>query len=327
MLGKIKLMLALFLAAALLLPGCAGNKGPAVYAVVNGQEITREDFQRYVNFLRLAQPELEFSRTEQKKVLEDLIDIQVFLSGAEKRGFTADMDAVHKEYNAYRTQVMQNDMIGGSAAIYHTRLLELGLSEEWIIQLFKSYNLINAMADAEKDKAKAPDDKTIEDYYEKNKESLYAHGELRRVRHILVNKGNFTDAEDDVSARVKELANTLYERLQDGADFATLAKEYSQDGSALSGGDIGFIEKSDVVESFGEVAFSTALNVVSKPVESLYGWHIIQVVEIKAAGYYELDADLRATISASLLKKEQQDLLTKFITELKDEAEININFK
>jgi len=326
-LGKTKLILVLFLAAALLLPGCAGNKGPAVYAVVNGQEITREDFQRYENFLRLAQPELEFSRDEQKKVLQDLIDMQVLLSGAEERDFTVDMDAVHNEYKTYRTQVMQNDMFGGSAAIYHTRLMELGLSEDWIIQLFKSYNLINAMVAAEKDKAKAPDDKTIEDYYEKNKESLYAHGELRRVRHILVNSGNFPDAEDDVSAQVKELANTLYERLQAGADFAALAKEFSQDGSAQSGGDIGFIEKSDVVQTFGEVAFSAALNAISKPVESVHGWHIIQVVEIKPAGYYELDADLRAKISASLLNKEQQDLVTKLITELRDQAEISINFK
>lgn len=327
MIGKTKFILVLFLTAALLLTGCVGDKGPVIVAVVDGQEITQEEFQLYKNFLRLSQPELEFSRDEQKKILQDLIDIKVLLAGAEERGFAADMDAVHEEYESFRTQVIQGDLYAGSTAIYYTHLLELGLSEDWIIQLFKSYNAVNAMVDAEVEKAEAPDDKAIEKYYEKNKESLYAHDELRQVRHILVNKGNFPDAQDDVSSQVKELANTLYERLRAGADFAALAKEYSQDGSAQSGGDIGFIEKADVVQSFGEVAFSAALNVVSKPVESVYGWHIIEVVEIKPAGYYELDDVLRAKISATLLKNAQQNLVEMLITELKNKAEISINLK
>ena len=325
--GKIRFTLVLFLAAVLILSGCAETKGPSVYAVVNGQEITREDYQFYESFLRLAQPELQISRSEQKQILQDMIDMKVYLAEAGKLGFKADMDVVQKEYESYRTQALKQDLFGGSEAIYYTRLLELGLTEDWIRQLFTDYQVINAMVEAEREKAEAPDDEAIEGYYEEQKETLYAHGELRRVRHILLNKGNFPDSEDDVSAEVKELADSLYQRLKAGEDFAQLAKEYSQDSSGKYGGDIGFVEKENVVESFGEVAFSADLNVVSQPVESTHGWHLLEVTEIQPPGYYELDEDVRAQISASLLQAEQQKLVEKLLLGLTEDAEITIKFK
>jgi parvulin-like peptidyl-prolyl isomerase len=325
--GKIKFAAVLFLAAVLILSGCADTRDPSVYAVVNGQEITREDYQLYENFLRLAQPELELSRSEQKQILQDLIDLKVYLAEAGKRGIEADMDEVQEEFDAYRAQILKQDLFGGSGAIYYTRLQELGLNEDWIMQLFRDYQVINAMVEAEREKAEAPADEAIEEYYQEQKETLYAHGELRKVRHILVNAGNFPDSEEDVSAEVKDLADNLYQRLKAGEDFALLAKEFSQDSSAQNGGDIGFIEKENVVESFGEAAFSLDLNVVSQPVESKFGWHILEVTEIQPAGYYELDEALNAQISASLLQTEQKKLVEKLLSGLKDAAEITIKFK
>ncbi len=324
--GKIKIASVLCLAAALALSGCTA-KDPSVYATVNGENITRAEYLLYENFLRLSQPGAEFPRSKQVQILQELIDLRVYVAEAEKRGIEPDMEAVAEDFQAFRKQVLATDTIAGSLTIFYARLQELGLSEDWIIQLFKDYQIINAMVEAEEEKVEAPDAEDIEAYYEKEKDTLFSHGELRRVRHILVNEDNFPDSEDeDVSSQVKELADTLYARLQAGEDFAQLAKEYSQDGSASLGGDIGFIEKDSVVKSFGDAAFSAALNEIVPPVESQYGWHIIEVTEIKKAGHYELD-EVREQIADTLLRQGKQKLVENLLLGLKDEADIEIYFK
>lgn len=325
--GKFKIALVLCVAAALILSGCTGAKGPSIYATVNGQEITREDYQLYENFLQLPQPQVELTRSDQEQILQDLVNLKVYVAEAEKRGFEPDMDVVETDFNAYRKQVLETDVFAGSLTIFYARLQEYGLSEDWIIQLFKDYQIVNAMVAAEEEKAQTPNDKDIEAYYENEKDTVFSHDELRRVRHILVNEGNFPDSEEeDVSSEVKELAASLYERLKAGEDFAQLAKEYSQDGSATLGGDIGFVGKDSVVQSFGDAAFSAELNVVVPPVESQYGWHILEVTEIQAAGNYELDDYLRERIADSLLKTEKQRLVENLLLGLKEEADIKINF-
>ncbi len=324
--GKIKIASVLCLAAALVLSGCTA-KDPSVYATVNGENINREDYLLYENFLRLSQPEAEFTRSEKVQILEELIDLKVYVAEAEKRGFEPDMEVVEEDFEAFRKQVLATDTIAGSQAIYYARLQEFGLSEKWIIQLFSDYQIVNAMVDAEEEKAKDPDDEDIEAYYKREKKTLFSHDELRRVRHILVNEDNFPDSEDeDVSSQVKELADKLYERLQAGEDFAQLAKEYSQDASASLGGDIGFVAKDNVVKSFGDAAFSADLNEIVPPVESQYGWHILQVTEIKEAGYYELD-EVRERIADTLLRTEKQKLVENLLLGLIDEADIKIYFK
>ena len=76
------------------------------------------------------------------------------------------------------------------------------------------------------------------------------------------------------------LANDLYQQLVDGADFAQLASEYSDDpGSAADGGDLGWFGRGKMVAPFEEAAFTLAVDAISQPVESSFGYHIIQVLE------------------------------------------------
>jgi parvulin-like peptidyl-prolyl isomerase len=75
------------------------------------------------------------------------------------------------------------------------------------------------------------------------------------------------------------LALELRQRLLDGEDFATLAAEYSDDGSASSGGDLGWFGRGDMVPPFEEAAFSLELNTISEPIRSEFGYHLIEVLE------------------------------------------------
>jgi parvulin-like peptidyl-prolyl isomerase len=76
------------------------------------------------------------------------------------------------------------------------------------------------------------------------------------------------------------LANQLRQRLLDGEDFATLAAEYSDDtSSAAQGGDLGWFGRGQMVAPFEEAAFSLAVDEISEPVQTDFGYHIIQVLE------------------------------------------------
>jgi parvulin-like peptidyl-prolyl isomerase len=75
------------------------------------------------------------------------------------------------------------------------------------------------------------------------------------------------------------LANELRTRLLAGEDFAALAEEYSDDGSSASGGDLGWFARGAMVAPFEEAAFALAVDEISEPVKTDFGYHLIQVLE------------------------------------------------
>ncbi|HEX3686854.1 MAG TPA: peptidylprolyl isomerase [Gaiellaceae bacterium] len=122
-------------------------------------------------------------------------------------------------------------------------------------------------------------DDEIQTYYDKNKQQYAtpAQPESRDVRHILL--GCTTKA---TCAKAKKKADDIYAQLQaDPSKFAALAKKYSTDtSSARNGGKLppGTAVKGRLVPEFEKVAFSIKENVISKPVKSQFGWHIIEAL-------------------------------------------------
>lgn len=82
------------------------------------------------------------------------------------------------------------------------------------------------------------------------------------------------------SQRVERQIDELYAQLAEGADFETLARDFSEDPSnAADGGDLGFFGRNEMVPEFEAVAFSTPPGSLAQPVKTQFGWHIIQVEE------------------------------------------------
>ncbi|MDR5873488.1 peptidylprolyl isomerase [Vreelandella gomseomensis] len=96
-----------------------------------------------------------------------------------------------------------------------------------------------------------------------------------RARHILI---ELTPTRDDEQARA--MAEEARERLAQGDDFATVAREMSDDdGSALNGGDLGWVRPGQTVPAFEEAMRELSVNQVSEPVRSPFGYHVIEVLE------------------------------------------------
>ncbi|HET19763.1 MAG TPA: peptidylprolyl isomerase [Chromatiales bacterium] len=106
-----------------------------------------------------------------------------------------------------------------------------------------------------------------------------AQNERREARHILVTPSEGGDME-----AARKQAEELRERLAKGEDFAVLAKEYSQDpGSAGQGGELGLVERGMMVEPFEKALFALQEGEVSAPVQTDFGWHLIQLERIEQA--------------------------------------------
>ncbi|MEJ5350552.1 MAG: peptidylprolyl isomerase [Melioribacteraceae bacterium] len=118
--------------------------------------------------------------------------------------------------------------------------------------------------------------KEVEDFFDIYKDSLGIVPEKYEIAHI------FQNPKTGERARKKalDLAKTLLDSLKKGADFAELAKKYSDDpGSAAQGGDLGFVKRGVFYPEFEAAAFSLAPNQLSGIVESPVGFHIIQMLE------------------------------------------------
>lgn len=95
------------------------------------------------------------------------------------------------------------------------------------------------------------------------------------ARHILISPSTALPAD-----MAKQQIDTIYEKLRQGEDFATLANTYSKDpGSASNGGDLGWVSEGDMVPSFEAMMKKTSVNDYSVPFKTQFGWHIVKVDE------------------------------------------------
>lgn len=96
---------------------------------------------------------------------------------------------------------------------------------------------------------------------------------LTKVRHILIKQdASMTEQE------AKRQAENLYQQVMHGKSFSSMAKKYSLDpGSAVKGGDLGWVHPGELVPEFETTMDKLSVNTISKPVKSQFGWHIIQV--------------------------------------------------
>lgn len=122
-------------------------------------------------------------------------------------------------------------------------------------------------------------DEQLHKLYEEQADSFGVE-ETRRARHILISLKS--DADDKAVNEALSKAQAALERLRKGESFEQVAKQVSEDpGSANQGGDLGYFGHGVMDKVFEETAFKLAVNELSEPVRSSFGFHIIQVTDIK----------------------------------------------
>jgi parvulin-like peptidyl-prolyl isomerase len=149
-------------------------------------------------------------------------------------------------------------------------------------------------------------------YYDAH-QSQYGTPEQRDVAHILV--------------KSKKLADQLYQRVKNGADFSTLAKKYSQDpGSKAQGGKL-TISKGQTVAPFDQTAFLLPTGKFSHPIKTDFGWHIIKALSAVKPPKTTPYTKVKASIKQQLLQQKRNGAMTNWSNKLKKDFNGKISYQ
>lgn len=138
--------------------------------------------------------------------------------------------------------------------------------------------------------------------------AIYSSAETRVASHILI---KVDDETDSVAARTQ--IDALRQRIVAGESFADVARQHSQDTiSAEDGGDLGEIERGVMVQAFENALFALELDELSEPVQTAYGWHLIQLHEIlggEVQPFEAVQAQLEDEIRTEMAESQIFDLV------------------
>jgi len=265
-------------------------------AIVNDQPIS--SVQLDLSY-KLFVPEEMKSIISKDYFLKDSLVIEVLLiQEAEKEGIYIE----DYEVDFYIDELMGR--LGATKAQFISDIEKEGLSFDEIKEAYRTKITIAELLDEKISSKIEITEQEIKDYYDNNKQEYSAKQGQIRISHILIEK-------------IEEAENILKE-LKEGADFSKTALEKSTDPSAkLNKGELGFIEKGQMVPEFEEAAFSLKIGELSEPVKSAYGYHIVK------RGNDELSfEEAKDNINLSLFTAKQQSVLETYIEQLKSKADI-----
>lgn len=144
--------------------------------------------------------------------------------------------------------------------------------------------------------------------------------EQTHVRHILLKPNEVLS---DKEAKLK--IDGIKERIDHGTPFADMARQYSEDGSASSGGDLGWLSPGDTVPVFEKTMNELGLNEVSQPVRSQFGWHVIEVLERRKQDMSKESRRLKAR--QEIRARKAEEAYNDWIREMRDKAFVEMRLE
>lgn len=228
------------LAATTVLISAAFTNNEDAVATVGDTEISKEELYT------------EMIRTSGEETLQLLITNEIIRQEAENE----QIDVTAEEIEAEKAEYAEGY---GSQEAFEEALAAGGMTKEEMEAEIERFLQIEKLIGADIDIS----EEDIQAYYEEN-EASFAQEEEIEASHILL--------------ETEETAEEVAEKLEEGEEFAALAEEYSTDiSNAVNGGELGVFAKGAMVPAFEETAFALDVNEISEPVETEFGFHIIQL--------------------------------------------------
>ena len=297
-----------------------------VLVTVNGQNITEGQVKEILQPLlegrtAMGQPSSE-SLTEQYKsrVLDDIITNIVF----EQQLKANSIVVTGEDVNSVVTKILSLSeppmTIGELKNTIESRGSTL---EQWKMMMgFEQKLQIEKLLNIKDPNILRVTEEEARNFYDGNP-SYFDKKEQVKASHIFI-RPDRTDPNNLEAAKLaaRARAEGLLRQAREGADFAVLAKDNSDDVvSARAGGDLGYFDKARMVPEFAEAAFSLQVGQISDIVETPYGYHIILLTGHKDP-YVIPYEDTRDKIIYSLGEQKLKDAAPEYIKDLKENAKI-----
>lgn len=288
---------------------------PDVLARVNGEAVTKADFEQYVSQMELnaGQPVPKEQRDEiYRKALDQLVSIKVLAQEVNSRGVKGDDKAVEEQMQKIRGQFPSEEE-------YKKALASRGVTPEKLRADMVTESRINAMMGTEAAGAAAVTDAEIREFYEKNPDR-FKQPEAVRASHILLRVQPGVEAG---KKKARAAVESLHKQAKAGKDFGDLARRHSNDGSAQRGGDLGFFTKDGMVPEFANAAFALEPGEISDIVETSYGYHVIKVTERRPAASMPLE-QVTEQVRQFLTQQRHQEKAEAFVKVLRSRSKIEV---
>jgi len=286
-------------------------------ATVNGVTITQADFDK-----EMARVRSQFSRSGRSlkesqlpdiknRVLETLINRELLYQESQNKGIKVEDAEVNQQVDVLKKRFPNEDEF--KAALLEMKVSEVELKSQirkgMAIQQFVDKDLVQDVKVSETE---------VKDFY-KNNPDMFKQAEQVKASHILIKVDAQADksAKDQANKKIKE----IQKKLEDGEDFAALAKEYSEGPSSANGGDLGYFERGRMVKPFEDAAFKLKPGEVSGMVETPFGYHLIKVVDKKPESVVSYE-DAKGRIAQYLEQEKKGKVLERNLEAMRQKAVI-----
>jgi peptidyl-prolyl cis-trans isomerase C len=319
---------------------CAGDKSPASSteqgtapsppkqdanaanaALVNGKAIPMSEYEAGIEQLN-RQIAMTGRNSEEKdmpalkkKVLDSLISRELLRQEVEKRGIKVDDAEVNAQLEAVKK--------GSSPEDFAKSLKQMNITEKELRDHMASQLAIRKLIEKELGSKIVVTPQEVKAFYDGNPD-VFKTPPMIRASHILVKVDKGATA--DEKAKALEKIKAVQKRLQNGEDFAQVAKEVSDCPSKENGGDLNFFQKGQMVPPFEDAAFSLQQGQISGIVETEFGYHIIKMTDKKDQSTVPFD-EIKPRIEQHLKSEKMSQEFPKFVESLKSKAKIEVLVK
>ncbi len=286
-------------------------------AVVNDEVVTQQDVDQmlaviYAQYSQEYQGDELLEKMEQvkKDILNQIIEDKLVLSRAKELNIKATESEVNE-----RLDYIKNGF--PSEEKFYETLKTQGITVANLKDRYRDQIMMKKLVDYEVKSRISVLPSEISSYYEKHR-SQFREGDKYKVKNILIK------AKDDVSFDLAKVEiEGIYNKLKAGENFDDLAMQYSQGPNAGKGGDMGYIEKGQMLEALDNAIFKLRPGEFSEPVKSEIGYHIFKVEDIQY-GKQASPEETQKDIQMLLFQEKFKAKVSEWISGLKEKAYICI---
>jgi len=303
--------------------------GPDVWAVVNGKQIKREEVEKYyrtrVN-AEAPEPSQEEALSLKLSILDEIINNEILLERATKMNLVASDAEVEDKFTESKSPYTEEE--------FQKKLKDSGITVDDLKGDIRRQLSVQKLLNREVIAKIGITDQDISDFYAKNRAQFNVAEPQFHIAQIVITPHadpavrNRKNDKATSEADAKRKATLLEQKLNSGADFAQLAMDYSEDSTASTGGDLGFIPESALNQSdpvLKKTVLAMKAGETTQPIPVNKGaYRILKLIAREPAGQRELsDPQVQTSIRDMLRNRKEQLLRSAYLTEARNEAHVS----
>ena len=288
-----------------------------IIAVVNDEIVTEQDLQYMMapviaqyRTVYTGQAYVDKAKEARKEFVQKVIEDKLILSEAKKRQVIVKDEEVDEMITEVRNKFPSRE-------IFLKAIEDQDLTEKKLWNRFRDQLLMQKLVNYEVRSRVSVSPGEVSEYYKAHPEE-FSQGDRVRLQHILIRSGGARTVEE-----AKTFAEALVVQLKEGKSFEELAKTYSEAAEAQEGGQMGWMEKGQLLGSIDEQVFTLGAGELTAPIQSSLGFHIFKILEKETSSVKPI-SEVREQIQDRLFRDKTNVRLEKWISDLRKNAYISI---